>query len=169
MFYLLLLPVLLIQVFYIIKFLQLRKHDKYLFDLCQLRREVLAYLRKNYKTITKTDYRAMRELIDGLELVIHNYNDYKTVIFNYRRFVKYTKKTESATKSSQITTKNKTILKFRQQFTHIVIGTFFAYTPLLRSEIITKVLLNVFGKYLRKRSNEFYKSLLLTKEFRLRY
>ena len=70
---------------------QMRKHDKTLFQMCQLRRECFEFMRKQDAPLERDDYVSMRLLISALNVTIKRYDDYKTVFFDVSRYFKYLK------------------------------------------------------------------------------
>lgn len=168
MFYLLIIPVLVSSAFMIHRLRKIKKHDKVLFHFCQIRRDAMELLRNNYSEMTIEEYRAIRRVLMALNSTIHDYNDYKISIFNFRRFyrmVKNYKKTTSSIERMKLP-KNSDIGKLLQDFSIGMIKAFFAYTPFLKSEIIFKLVILILDfvtksgiKYLNDRARVLLESL----------
>ena len=110
--------------------------------------------------LTRDDYQVIRHVYNVLDSAIHNYNDYKSSIFNIRSFYKLAKKyNESTSEIEKIKIPNNAeIQKIYTNFNYTMIKAFFTFTPLLKSELFIRVLiyflsvLSRFGKnYLTNR------------------
>jgi hypothetical protein len=128
------------------KLREMKKHDKHLYALCQLRRDVVSYLYVSRQELSRTDYIAARKTLDVLSLTIQNYWTHKTVIFNFRRFQKYMHQTKDLSgQMDEIHTKNADITRFQERFMSLVFEGFLAYTPFLKSELAVKFVIAIFN------------------------
>lgn len=71
------------------------RHDKYLYKFCQLRREIMSYLRINHDIISKQEYQATKQILDVLNGTINLYSKNEASnFFNFRKFAKFVKETK---------------------------------------------------------------------------
>ncbi len=123
------------------KLREFRKHDLHLFKFCQIRRDIISYARENYEDFSEEEYIAFRKLLDILNDLIHSYKYSKTVIFDFRLFLRYVKNNRLISEEfAQIPeTNNEYFREVSLRLNNAVIDAFFAYTPFLRYEIILKI------------------------------
>lgn len=151
---------LLIQIF---KLRKMQKHDRYLYAFTQLHRETIDYLFDSHSKISRDDYIALRNLSDALKTIIYNYKNHKTVIFNFRLFVKHlneVKKFEE--KASRISTENQEIKKLIEKAHQAIIKAFLAFTPFIRSEFffrLIKIYIKIFALAGKKSLTSYLSSL----------
>ncbi|MCK5228641.1 MAG: hypothetical protein KAR13_00145 [Desulfobulbaceae bacterium] len=141
MFYLLFIPTFFVSILMVIHLRNLKKHDIVLYKFCQVRRESMQFLRNNWEDLPREEYLALRKLLSVLNTTINRYNDHKTVLFNLRRFIEEVKEFDSFSKKVASTEMPKT-----DEIQQLYIATsksflygFFAYTPLIKSEIFVKI------------------------------
>ncbi len=121
------------------------KHDRVLFPLYQLRRDLMKFLRvnatANKNVLSSAEYDSIARLSDALDLAIHNYNKHKTMMFNLRKLLAHLKKHQHILKKIEPVdmTDNPKIQIFHSRFLQCLAEAFFAYTPLIRSEIMLKL------------------------------
>lgn len=127
------------------------KHDQVLFPFCQLRRDIMRHLLDNLDTLTPEEYRPLRKLLTMLDNTIHNYNQHKTFLFNYRKIPGHIKKHQVARKKMEKNApgSNPDTRKFYQRFIQCLAKAILAYTPLLRSELILRIVALAFLTGLR--------------------
>lgn len=128
-------------IFQFLKIKKLKKYDRYLYNFCSLRKEVMNYLRVNHDIISKSEYESIKQIIVILNDTINIYSKNKmSTIFNFRRFAKYVKNTKDLVESSKkIECDNPTINNFRNSLNKNIIITFFAYTPFLLEEVFLRI------------------------------
>lgn len=121
------------------------KHDRVLFPLCQLRRDLMRFLRvnatANKNALSTAEYDSIARLSDTLDLAIHDYNKHKTMMFNLRnlmKLIKAHKKTLKKAKPIDLTD-NPEIQTFHSRFIRCLAEAFIAYTPLIRSELVLRM------------------------------
>jgi len=139
MFYLLMTPALCFLISQIIWLNTVRKHDKYLYHFCQLRREAMALLLDSYDDLSHSDAIALRKTIDTLNQMIHYYHDHKRVLFNFRAFAKHVKalqKIDNQKDDEEIS--NQQVQQLTQLTVKATLDAFLEYTPFLRHEIYAK-------------------------------
>lgn len=161
MFYLLLIPFSFVSVLLIIHLKNLKKHDAVLYKFCQVRRESMQFLRANWSNLPKKEYIALRELLETLNATIHRYNEHKTVLFNLRRFIEHIKEFDSFSKKIEPIEKPETkeIRQFYLDTSRSFLYGFFAYTPLIKSEILVKLVIMIFGVFTLLGINKFSRSI----------
>ena len=117
---------------------EMQKHDRVLFPFCQLRRDVMHFLYMNVieypGSLSPAEYRSIRQLSDVLDSTIHNYNQYKTSIFNMRRIAKHLKMYGEVSKTALEIADHPEIQGFHDRIRQLLVAAFLAYTPLIRWE-----------------------------------
>ena len=143
MFYLTITPVLILSLCMIVYLRDMKKHDHVLYKVCQVRRDSMCYLRENWENLDKTDYIALRRLVEALNMVISNYNDHKTILFNLRKFKNFIREYKSFSKEVESipTPQNEEIKIIYNSAWIAFFSGFFAYTPLIRSEVAMRAIL----------------------------
>ena len=123
---------------------EMQKHDRVLFSFCQLRRDVMRFLyvnvMENEHSLSPEEYKFMRQLLDVLDFTIHNYNQYKTLMFNVRKIAKHLKMYRKASKTSLEIPDHREIQKFHERIHRLLVAAFFAYTPLIRWELAFRLI-----------------------------
>ncbi|WP_435979198.1 hypothetical protein [Psychrobacter sp. DM4] len=118
---------------------RIQKHDRYIFEFCDLRRDMITYLYEERNGLSRSDYIQLREILNTNNVTIHNYKDSKHTMFNFRRFIDKLRVIEN--KKSRVESNVLPEVKvFQVRLVHIVFDAFLAYTPFLKSEVIIKVL-----------------------------
>ncbi|WP_424947241.1 hypothetical protein [Candidatus Spongiihabitans sp.] len=121
------------------------KHDRVLFPLCQLRRDIMRFLREHTpnesNALSRKEYESILRLLDAVSTMIHHYNRHKTVMFNFRKAVKFSKEYRHVRNQAPPIdmTGNDEIRKFHHQFLGLLARAFLAYTPLFRFEVLLRV------------------------------
>ncbi len=123
---------------------ELKKHDENLFEFCAVRRDAMKLLRDNYDTLTKKEYIHLYKVIASDSGTIHAYNDYKTILFDFRRFTAFIKATKRMSRNAEsllekAASDNSKIIAIEERYLIAVLKSFFAFTPFLTTEIILKV------------------------------
>ncbi len=131
-------PVLLIAIYYIIKFNRMKNHDRILFEYCQLRRDIMSVLRRENFNLSKEDYSNYMEILDLLNSIIHYYNLHKQYTFRLKNLIRNLKEAKNKTnKIYKIKAKNNEDLeRIRKQFIIITINAIIKNTPFFNSKII---------------------------------
>ncbi len=132
------------SVFTFLNYKRVRKHDQMLFPFCQLRRDIIAYLKKNVldapNRISQKEGEAILKLLDIVNQTISNYNRHKTVMFNLREMQKYLKKYQRASSTTLEIPDNPEIHMLYQNFGRLLVKAFIAYTPLIRWELTLRLI-----------------------------
>lgn len=139
-FYIIMVPILALSMAMLAYLRRLKKHDKVLYEFCQIRREIMAILRRDLFETENDKYVGLRELLDSTGNAIHYYNDNKATMFNYRRYKQWLMDTrESAESVENLHLPNDPELqKIRHHFCQAMVAAFCAYTPLFRSELLIR-------------------------------
>jgi len=121
-----------------------QKHDTILFPFCQLRRDIIAFLHANVvvspDSLSRDEYRSLRRLLGALDVTIHNYNRHKTVMFNLRRIMRDIQTYKRASETVVDVTDNAEIRGFHDDFRRLLAKAFIAYTPMIKSELAIKLI-----------------------------
>jgi hypothetical protein len=174
-FYALMTPVLVAMIFMIHRLRAMAKHDRVLHRLCELRREMMAFLRKNPYSLTREEYHELRELIELTNTTIHNYNAFKKEFVGIGPRIEYGRKCERMDKqihNRQV--KSEFVSELYQKFTFTMFIAVLTFIPWPKLAIkITPVVLYVvtrigitylntrlkrmaeFFSWLRQRSEEY--------------
>jgi len=135
----------------IIWLLRVRNHDRVLYRFCQVRRDIMTILRDRGFEMTKSDYHALRDLLEAVSDTIHHFNECKSTIFNIRtlsRIIREFRESGRAINKINIpkdAASAKTFVDFRMA----MVMAFLAYTPFFRSEIAARVILGSMAAILR--------------------
>ena len=136
---------------------RVEKHDGALFPFCQLRRDIMRFLYENVfenpGSLSREEYQSVKRLLKMLNGAISNYNEHKTVMFNFRKAAKYLSRyrhTVKQTKPVNLTT-NDEIRAFHMRFIRCFAKAFLAYTPLIRYELMLRLVAFIY----RKRLSEY--------------
>ncbi len=127
---------------------QVDKHDGVLFPFCQLRRDIISFLYENVLekpgALSKEEYLFMRWLLGVINVTIHNYNQHKTVMFDMREMLKHLKMYERASQTTLQVPDHPEIRKINERARRLLVKAFLAYTPLIRSRLILKVIISAY-------------------------
>ncbi len=133
--------------------LQIRKaakHDRVLFPFCQLRRDIMCFLREHMpdqpNALSREEYDSVLRLLDVVSDVIHHYNRHKTVMFNFRRVIKFSMKYRDTLEQAKPIemTGNAKIQEFHHRFVGLLAKAFIAYTPLIRWEMVLRFIAYIY-------------------------
>lgn len=144
---LILVIIILFTLFEFIYLKNIQKHDRYIFEFCDLRRDIITYLYEERNRLSRADYIQLREILDTNNTTIHNYKENKYTMFNFRRFIDKLRTIENDRSGKVNESKVLPEIKdFQVRLVHIIFNAFIAYTPFLKSEVILKVLYFVTSK-----------------------
>ena len=122
---------------------EMQKHDRVLFPFCQLRRDVMSFLYRNWMTdadsLSPSEYRFIRQLLSVLDATIHNYNRHKTSMFNLRKIAKHLETYRKASETALKVPARPEIQEFHQRIHRLLVVAFLAYTPLIRWELALRL------------------------------
>ncbi len=143
--YLTIIPISILLVINLVHVWGLRKHDKVLFEFCQLRRDLMSILRRNLFVINEKDYLDAKELLDLTNNMIHYYNHHKKTTFNFFWFIETIKETRKSSEEikGRVPIVNKEINNLYGLFSNTLISAFLKYTLFLRSKIIIRLLISI--------------------------
>ena len=113
----------------------LKKHDIILYNFCQIRREVMNIIRDNFDEIDRETYEVLRKLLDTLNIAIHNYNQFKSSIFNLGNLLKSAKETQRYVLRIENVKlpEDESIHSLYRKLNIAMLKAFLSYTPLFRS------------------------------------
>jgi hypothetical protein len=118
---------------------------------------MMAIKEGNYN-LSKNDYTALRELLNVISNTIHEYNNHKTSLFNFRKFISDAQRLETLRqKMHEVKLMNEDVARLYSKFGLSMLYAFFTYTPLFRSDVILKFLPIVI-RILAKMGIGFFKS-----------
>ena len=141
-------------IFFVFDWMRIRKvakHDGVLFPLCQLRRDLMRFLYDNVfvkpNALSHEEYVSIRRLSDALDDTIHNYNQHKTLLFNFWKMVKYLRQHRHTLKRTAPVnlTDSKEIQEFHARFSHCLSRAFLAYTPLIHWELLLWLMVSAYS------------------------
>jgi hypothetical protein len=146
MFYLLILPTLALSVMMICNFLSMRKHDKVLYVFCQIRRDIILLVDQRGLEFERVGYHSVRNLLNSINIMIHNYEGCKVQLFNIRRLMALLKNYKHITRQAEkiVIPDDAEIIVLHKRFRRAMVCAFFAYTPFIRSEITAWVFFKLF-------------------------
>ena len=123
---------------------EMQKNDRVLFPFCQLRRDVMHFLYmniiENTDLLSPSEYRFVRQLLNGLDATIHNYNQHKTLMFNVRKIAKHLQMYRKVSKAALETPDHPEIREFHVRIHRLLVAAFLAYTPLIRWELALRLI-----------------------------
>jgi hypothetical protein len=117
--------------------LRIGRHDKVLYSLCNVRRDMMEYLRLNCESISREDYISLRSSLDLLNHSVHYFGDYKRHVWDIKnliRLILIAKANIDTVKALPIS-KNPGIVKLITNFEKTFLIAFFVFTPLLKTKI----------------------------------
>lgn len=137
MFYILVLPSLALSVTMIFYLLRLKKHDLVLYSFCQIRRDAIALIDKRGLETNRAAYHSLRNLLNGLNAMVHDYEGCKKQIFNLRKLVALLKDYKQMSRQVEKIKipDDPEIANLHLRFRRAIVRAFLAYTPLIKSEI----------------------------------
>lgn len=146
-FYILMVPVLLALAWEAYVLRAMRRYDHYLFNFCQVRRGAMFYLRKNYKSLTREDYIALRKLIHCNNGIIENYRQHRIRIFDLRKFVEYIQATKRTTEAvERVKSNNPKIKEIHDTLSYWIVRSFIEFTPLVGPTVFKQRLRSLLAK-----------------------
>jgi hypothetical protein len=138
MFYVAVVPALLMSAYMIMRLRDLKKHDTVLYRFCEIRRGIMRLLRERGTTLSQHDYVAVRTLVDAINTMIHNYRSDKRLMFNGRAFLRYMREyhVTSATVDRLNNIEDPEIQHLRDETGLAMAIAFYKYTPFLALQIV---------------------------------
>ena len=123
---------------------EMQKHDRVLFPFCQLRRDVMSFLyrivMKDADSLSSSEYKFIRQMLNVLDATIHNYNQHKTSMFNLRKIAKHFETYRKASESTLEVPDHPEIQEFHERIHRLLVVAFLAYTPLIRWELALRLI-----------------------------
>lgn len=144
MFYVTVVPSTLLLLVMLFDLRKTTKHDKVLYRFCQIRRDITTMMFTDGSNLSKSDYRVLRTTLDVTSSAIHNFNHYKTTLFNFRWFMERLKEyRKNASKIDRLATSNERINNLKKNLALAMFCAFLSYTPLIRSQLLVELFLAV--------------------------
>lgn len=122
--------------------LKIRKHDRVLFQFCQLRRDIMDLLRTRGFNLPKNEYLIVRGILGTVNKAIHGYNDHKTSFFNFRSFARFLRefKRNASAAERLPAPRDPEVREIASGFEKAMRRGFLTYTPFIRSELGLRLL-----------------------------
>lgn len=140
MFYVLIIPVILLLAYNLFRLRQIMLHDQVLYKFCQLRRDVIRTIDEDVDNYSKQEYRQIRLLLDELNSTIRNFSHMKTNIFTFKMFLELAKAyiDFNATKKTKAIkpSENMVIYSLYARYSKSLMDGFISYVPLLQYRLI---------------------------------
>jgi hypothetical protein len=127
------------QVVFLLRMRSVSRHDRVLFPLCDLRREVMAELRREGASMSDVEYAEIMQMRLVLDGTIHHYHDLKASLFNFRDFVRFLRAYAQADGDVSVPASSERIDALRRRLALVMMNGFLTYTPLLKSEMIVRL------------------------------
>lgn len=146
LFYILIVPSTLFVLYMVIVFRKMKKHDEILFRFCQVRRDAISLIDRRNFELNRKQYASVRDLLESVNAMIHDFEKCKTTVFNFRKFVRFLKfYRDAAIQAEKIHIPNDPeIIALHHQYKTAIFFAFLAYTPLIKSELCAKFLVTIF-------------------------
>jgi len=126
----------------------------------------MSKIREGNFNLSKDDYIALRHLVEATSVTIHDYNQWKTSLFNFRRFKERVRNIKTLNREiAERKISNPDIFALYQQYTFAMFLAFIAYTPFLRSELGIKTLSMSINGMAKISMGKFKKNLNRAVEF----
>jgi len=141
MFYFVMIPISVFLVFQIAQLWSIKKHDKVLYPICQIRRDIFKLLKSQEILMSDDNYKALTQLLETVDIVIHQYVPMKKTLFDLGKFLEQYQqviKTKEFYKMMDSAPQNidKEVQHLQERFVRAVFNGFFAYTPFIRSKFL---------------------------------
>jgi len=124
------------------------KHNRALFPFFELQRDIMNFLLVNARekpgAFNKERYVFTRDLLRMVDFTVDNYHAHKTLIFNARKMAKHLEEYQRAAVPAVNVPDAPEIQAFHSRFRRLLVRAFFAYTPLIRSEILVRIFIRAY-------------------------
>lgn len=140
----LLAPVALLQLWQLRWLWLLRRHDRVLHPICEIRSEMMGYVIREWEAgrLERDDYTRARLMLASMDTTVSMYRDHRTRIFNLRELFRFLARYRAAVRIIRVPpTNNRELKSFEQRLSDAMFRGFVAYTPWLASEIAGKLVL----------------------------
>ncbi|MCH7772763.1 MAG: hypothetical protein IIA49_17405 [Bacteroidetes bacterium] len=128
-------PAVLLQIVIWYRFNKLKKQTNALYRFCQLRRDMMKYLRDEYKNIEKPEYKEIKLSLQYVNQTIHYFHDLKITLFNFKTFIRIlTSIAENTDKAEakKLEVKSESAKKFSHQYARSSFLAFIELVPFLK-------------------------------------
>lgn len=131
--YLLFIPGTLLVIVMGIQLVKLNNQNNTLYRFCQLRRDIMSYLRKNRHDISEEEYREIERILKPLNKTIHYFHELKVQIFNFSNFKEILNQITKSTKDVENKKfKFETVQKFQEEYSISYINAFAELIPFFK-------------------------------------
>lgn len=147
MFYVLVIPSFVLSILMVAYLLSLKKHDRVLYNFCQIRRDAIKLIDERGITGDRVAYHSVRHLLNSLNLMIHNYDGCKQQVFNIRKLVAILKDCKHISRQVEKISipDDHEVVELHLRFKRSMILAFLAYTPFIRSEVTAFLFYKLFS------------------------
>lgn len=147
MFYLVMIPITVYMLIELRHLTRLRKHDRVLFPICEIRGDLVRSLMRSEDagTLTRDDYIYARLMLNALNHTVGLYKHHRTRFFNLRAYARFCRQYQASAKELMAVprTENTELRAIEHRFNHAMLRGFLTYTPYLKSEILIYLVLAV--------------------------
>ncbi len=139
LFVIIIIPIIIVQFIIIYKLRNFNIHDGILFSFCDLRRNIMGYLRKREFDIKPKEYKEIKNLLSTVNPTIHNFNQHTITIFNIKKVKTLLSNAKNETQRIEEQTNgsiSKEIESFYTEYICCYLKAVLAYTPFLKWKLV---------------------------------
>lgn len=111
-------------------FLKLKKHDTVLFMFCELRRELMRYLREHFDSLEKEEAKNYLKLLECVNSEIHFFGRNKKEIYNIFNLMNNIRRSTVTVKKIEFSEPTQELPKFLKRFNAIRFKAFQTFSPI---------------------------------------
>jgi hypothetical protein len=157
LFYMVVIPAIVTFIIRLFALHRMKKHDLVLYRFCEIRRDLMNFLRDPAMNLDNVAYARTRSMLNVINYIIHEYDFCKRNLFNMRKFLNYFgEATKLATGLEK--TGNSKMDGIANDLVFAVVEAFFQFTPFLRSEATFKIV-QFFWKHLLSKMRDYNESI----------
>lgn len=168
MFYLIAIPIAVVLLAEMRYLLKVRKHDQVLFPICELRGDLMRFLLKQEEAglLNRADYLYARLMLGSMNHTVSLYRDHRTRLFNLRNLVRFLNQYRVSAREliAVPRTESPELRAIEARFNQAMMKGFFAYTPLLRTELRAHLALAIMAFFAKMGIGFFARRLRETQE-----
>lgn len=165
--YFLLTPTLIFLIIQIDRIYLITKHDRVLYMFCQLRREMIYFLRNENPILNEQDKISILKLLELTNHCIHHFKDHKKRTFKFKIFkiVFFTKSTIENMKENDFFTENIRIQAMQKKFILVMLYAAYSYTSFLSLRLIGFILKLLLKIHLKRLNDSVANLIWLVNEY----